>query len=54
MFKIYRYVTDFDPASYRLKSTLPLFRNNTATLFLFRLRNCPAFSISIHKCDLFF
>jgi len=31
-------VTDFDPASYRLESTLLLFRNNTPVpLFLFRV-----------------
>jgi len=33
------YVTDFDPTSYRLESTLPLFRNNTPVpLFFFRVR----------------
>jgi len=33
------YVTDFDPASYRLESTLLLFRNNTPVpLYLFRLK----------------
>jgi len=33
------YVTDFDPASYRLESTLVLFRNSTPVpLFLFCVR----------------
>jgi len=33
------YVTDFDPASYRLESRLLLFRNNTPVpLLLFRVR----------------
>jgi len=33
------YVTDFDPASYQLESTLLLFRNNTPVpLFLFCVR----------------
>jgi len=33
------YVTDFDPASYRLESTLLLIHNNTSIpLFLFRVR----------------
>jgi len=33
------YVMDVDPASYRLESTVPLFRNNTSVpLFLFRVR----------------
>jgi len=33
------YVMDFDPASYRLESTLLLFRKNTPVhLFLFRVR----------------
>jgi len=45
------YVTDFDPASYRLESTLLLFRNNTPVpLFLFRVRTAQQ---SQHKHDLF-
>jgi len=33
------YVTDFDPASYRLESTMLLFRNSSPVpLFLFRVR----------------
>jgi len=37
--KLQYYVTDFDPASHRLESTLLLFRNNTPVpLFLFRVR----------------
>jgi len=45
------YVTDFDPVSYRLESTMLLFRNNTPVpLFLFRLRNAQQ---SHHKHDLF-
>ena len=33
------YLTDFDPATYRLESTLLLFRNNTpVSSFLFRVR----------------
>jgi len=34
------YVMDFDPASYRLESTVLLFRNSTPVpLFLFRVRS---------------
>ena len=43
---------DFDPASYRLGSTMPFFRNNnTVPLLLFRLR--PVQVPSDHKRDRF-
>jgi len=42
------YVTDFDPASYRLVSTLLLFRNNIPVpLFVFFRKNCPAITNTI-------
>ena len=43
------YVTDFDPASYRLESTMLLFRNKTPVHHFFSACELP----SNHKRDLF-
>jgi len=43
------YVTDFDPASFRLESTLLLFRTDTPVPFFFSKWDLP----SNHRHDLF-
>jgi len=50
-FRIYE--TDFDPDSYRLESTLPLFRNNSPVpLFLFGVRTTQQSQTQIQCCQL--